>query len=102
MHISKILRTFASSSVFLLRLTNANIQAWSLVRAAMPIFVSYRFLKSLKTCASIAHHVVGNAIEEESLILMDEIVFVDIHKSRIFDLWCKDTAECTIGKRQKK
>ena len=36
--------------------------AWSLVRATMPIFVYYRLIDSLKTCASIAHHVVGNAV----------------------------------------
>ena len=28
-------------------------------------FVYYRLIDSLKTCASIAHHVVGNAIEED-------------------------------------
>ena len=68
----------------------------------MLIFVSYRLIDSLKTCASIAHYVVGNAVAEESLILMGEIVFVDIHKSRIFDLWCKGTAMRVYGQRQKK
>ena len=39
----------------------------------MPIFVSYRRIDSLKTCASIAHHVVGNAIEEdEDLPIADD------------------------------
>ena len=39
----------------------------------MPIFVSYRLLKSLKTCASIAHHVVGNAVaEDEDLPVADD------------------------------
>ena len=36
-------------------------------------FVSYRLLKSLKTCASIAHHVVGNAVaEDEDLPVSDD------------------------------
>ena len=39
----------------------------------MPIFVSYRLLKSLKTCASIAHHVVGNAVaDDENLPVADD------------------------------
>ena len=31
----------------------------------MPIFVSYRLIDSLKTCTSIAHYVVGNAVAED-------------------------------------
>ena len=35
-------------------------------------FVSYRLFKSLKTCESIAHHVVGNAVaEDEDLPVSD-------------------------------
>ena len=67
----------------------------------MPIFVSYRLIDSLKTCASIAHYVVGNAVAEERLILMDEIVFVDIQKSRIFDLSAKVRPNVRWGKDRK-
>ena len=31
----------------------------------MPIFVSYSLIDSLKTCATIAHHIVGNAVAED-------------------------------------
>ena len=67
----------------------------------MPIFVSYRLIDSLKTCASIAHYVVGNAVAEVSLILMGEIVFVNIHKSRIFVLSAKVRPNVRWGKDRK-
>ena len=36
-------------------------------------FVSYRLIDSLKTCASIAHHVVGKAVaEDEDLPVSDD------------------------------
>ena len=68
LHIPKILRTFASAYKernmcvpFDCFFHNVYTTAWSLVRAAMPIFVSYRLIDSIKTGASI-----GNPPKESS------------------------------------